>query len=157
LKNVKKTVLIIGIGMIVVTAVLLCRTWTWSAPFPVTLSVKVADTWADEQPWVNRGGAWSAAMPQLTKRVNSESFLGQLKSSLSRHSVVSHWTLKNTKFQPAQLSPRGPLVIHCETLTYGVRRWSILRQGSGRDRERSEGLEQDLQVALRELLKEGES
>lgn len=151
----KQVVLIVAIVLVLVTGTLLCRTWTWSAPFPTTFSVKVADTWTDEQPWVNNAGVWSAAMPQLAERVNSEDFLADLKRKLSRHSVVSGWTCGNTELRPAQLSPGGPLVINCETLTFGIRRWSILGQGSGRDKERTEWLERDLQTASQELLKEG--
>lgn len=150
----KKLVLIVAILLTLIACAMLCRTWTWAAPVPTTFSVKVADSWTDEQPWVNNAGVWSAAMPQLADRVNSEEFLASLKDGLSQHSVVSAWTNENTNLRPAQLSPGGPLVIVCEVLTYGTRRWSILEQGSGQDVERTEQLERDLQTALHELLKE---
>ncbi len=70
------------------------------------------------------------------------------------HSIVSAWTDENTNFRPAQLSPGGPLVIQCDVPTYGVRRWSLLIQGCGRDKERTKQLKQDVQIALREMFKE---
>jgi hypothetical protein len=94
-------------------------------------------------------------MPELTQRINSESFLARLKSKLPHHSVVSHWTRGNTNLRPAQLSPVGPLIIHCSTLIYGVRRWSLFGHGWGLDEKRTEQLKLDLQVALKELLNGG--
>jgi hypothetical protein len=151
----KKAVLIVGIILSLATTALLCRTWTWSVPVPTTFTVMVADTWTDEQPRTNDAGVWSEAMPELTQRINSESFLARLKSKLPHHSVVSHWTPGNTNLRPAQLSPGGPLIIHCSTLTYGVRRWSLFGHGWGLDEKRTEPLKLDLQVALKELLNRG--
>lgn len=148
----KRWLVVVVLAAVVIVAVL-CRTWTWAAPFPAVLSVKVAEAWTDEQPWVQRAGVWSAAMPKLTARLNSAGFLQALKERLADHSVVSAWTSANTEFEPAQLSPGGPLVVVCEVPSYGVRRWSILGQGAGRDAEKTRQLRDDLQAALHELLK----
>ena len=154
MKNITIVALLI---VLVVAGVLLCRTWTWSVPFATTFSVKVVETWNDEQPWVNKVGVWSAAMPELTQQINSRDFLAQLKQMLLEHPITREWTTENTKLQPAQLSPGGPLIVNCETLAYGIRRWSLLRQGGGRDTERSDHLKRDLQSALQELLSGKES
>jgi hypothetical protein len=125
------------------------RTWTWQSPHPVSISAKVADHWPAEAPAIEaEPGVWNWPLPRLERRLNGPAFLRRVREAMRSHPVAEHWTDANMRLEPALLSPRGPLIVRCELPGYGVRRWSLLRQGFGVDRRRNERLEADLKAFL---------
>ena len=149
----------LGLAIVVMMVVAVVGSVFWGkrtsvSLFPKTYSLTVADEWEDEQPWVESGGVWSSEMPKLTSKLNSEEFLAELKRKLPQHSVVSEWTRENTDFKPMMLGPGGELLVICDVQIHVVRPWpQILVQGGGEEAEGTDQLKQDLQDALREIIK----
>ncbi len=137
------------------TVALLCRTWEWDSPHPYRLRIQVASSWDEEAGWYVDGGVGRSPLPGLEANINSRMFIERLKDRLSRHPVVDTWSTRNVQLEPYLLGPGGPLCIDVQAPVYGRRHWSLLSQGHGIDRGRTDELKADVQAALKQLLKEG--
>ncbi|MEO1858187.1 MAG: hypothetical protein ABGY95_12600, partial [Rubritalea sp.] len=131
---------------------LACVVWEWEASHQYNFSVRVSNSWGDEQPWIEKGGVYSTQLPKLTQRINLEPFFVKLKTKLSNHSVVQSWDKNNTRFKPALLSSGGPLIIQVIAPTYGTRRWSLIgHDGHGINKQQTRQLEEDLEIAMQQM------